>query len=78
MTNPEIISRYANLKEAMAKEQQDLPDWWKSQFNIGKAFGLDKDYYVNLEATLFLPVWLDGCGLQRQQEARQLVDCHTG
>ena len=34
MTNPEIISRYANLKDAMATAQKDLPDWWKSQFDV--------------------------------------------
>lgn len=55
MTNPEIISRYANLKEAMANEQKDLPDWWKSQLNVSKLLGMDTEnpIYINLEAALF-------------------------
>ena len=55
MTNPEIISRYANLKEAMASQQRDLPDWWKSQVNVSGMLGIETDnpVYINLEATLF-------------------------
>jgi len=55
MTNPEIISRYANLKEAMASQQRDLPDWWKSQVNVSGLLGIETDnpVYINLEATLF-------------------------
>ncbi len=55
MTNPEIISRYANLKEAMASQQRDLPDWWKSQVNVSGLLGIETDnpIYINLEATLF-------------------------
>jgi len=55
MTNPEIISRYANLKEAMASEQKGLPDWWKSQLNVSKLFGVETEnpIYINLEAAVW-------------------------
>lgn len=54
-TNPEIISRYANLKDALAQEQKGLPDWWKSQLNVSKLFGVETDnpIYINLEATVW-------------------------
>lgn len=58
MTNPEVISRYANLKEALATSQKDLPDWWKSQIDITKPLewaGIETDHpvYLNLEATVW-------------------------
>ncbi len=73
MTNPEIISRYANLKEAMAKEQKDLPDWWKSQLNITpglRLLGADVDHpvYINLEATLFPLYGLTGTDFNDPQK----------
>lgn len=54
MTNPELISRYANLKEALASEQKGLPDWWKSQLNVSKLLGIQTDnpIYINLEAAV--------------------------
>lgn len=52
MTNPEIISRYANLKDTMAKEHKDLPEWWKYNVPV-KLFGMDEPIYLNLEAAVW-------------------------
>jgi len=57
MTNPEIISRYANLKDAMVTEQQDLPDWWKSQFDVTRLLpGGAKDALAPAFSTLGIDI----------------------
>lgn len=69
-SNPEIISRYANLKEAMANEHKDLPDWWKSQLNVSQLFGIETDnpMYINLEAALFPLYGLTGTDFNDPQK----------
>ncbi len=52
MTNPEIISRYANLKDTMAKEHKDLPEWWKYNVPVKLPF-MDEPLYLNLEAAVW-------------------------
>lgn len=69
-SNPEIISRYANLKEAMASEHKDLPDWWKSQLNVSKLFGIETEnpMYINLESALFPLYGLTGTDFNDPQK----------
>lgn len=57
-TNPEVISRYANLKDALSNDKKGMPDWWKSQIEITKPLewaGIDvkNPVYINAEATLW-------------------------
>lgn len=55
-TDPQVISNYARLKDTMAKENADSPEWWRYNVEIPSNFlgmGNDHPLSFNLEANIW-------------------------
>ncbi len=52
--SPDVISHYANYREAMERLHAGAPEWWKYQINSNELLGIDSDhpFFFNLESTI--------------------------
>jgi hypothetical protein len=55
-TDPQVISNYARLKDTMAKENMDSPEWWRYNVTVPSHFlglPIDNPMSFNIEANIW-------------------------